>query len=639
MIETVRKPILTIPCETETFDAFRSRLSLLIRDDKTHIYIDTSFLMWMTKIGSQSRQELFAWLNTNCNGRVHVPIWTAHEYLKHHVARTLVTELGEKAEEVAALAGQTYSYFRPFFDEIPDSSSGGPSAVRASTRSALNTLGRLAIVTRQWQKSYQKHSSEVIAFINANTPEKTPVHDYFLDLPDLGAGRFVGSIPPGFQDRRKRGSGGSAKRENREAPADSNRFGDLVFWKELLDHAKDIGARAIIVLTNDRKNDWYLGGTEPAQLDPSLLALRKSWKPVPRPHPMLAMEARLVAKSEELELLDAPYLAALLREIAEEEVRSFVDVAIIPDGEEPENEGERRARLIKERRESETAKTNAVVSEKRYLFADAPEVVTKVVALQRALLESRKPVTERIELMLREWRATVEARIPIRESLTPAKMDGLDHKALVHLARELHDRVLREESGYLETLVDLVSLLDELPPNTATCLYLGFLSSMYLERDGNTSRLPPKSPVAPQLFERQSAAIAASAIDVVARRLNDNEFRPLYIPTVDIVPISIALETEANAPNIDELRSLLVGRVELLTAAQSDEKLRLSAIFGSRALVGGDAIVQKACELFAIPIGQVEHAEAFPLRYSLTDTIGFKRPVDVSIPKELDRGN
>jgi len=37
----------------------------------------------MTKIGSPSRRELVEWLTANCAGRIHVPIWAAHEYLKH----------------------------------------------------------------------------------------------------------------------------------------------------------------------------------------------------------------------------------------------------------------------------------------------------------------------------------------------------------------------------------------------------------------------------------------------------------------------------------------------------------------------------------------------------------------------------
>lgn len=638
MTKAVRKPILTIPFEAEDSAAFKSRLLSLIEDAKTHIYVDTSFLMWMTKIGSQSRRELLDWLATNCDGRVHVPIWAAHEYLKHHVAGTIVTELSEKTDEVAALVGRTYSYFRPFIDEAHGEGAEDPSTIRAATRSALNALDRLAAIGRQWHKSYQKHASEVIAFINAHTPETSSLYEYFQDLPGIGAGRFVGSIPPGFQDRRKKGSGTSAKGENDEAPADSNRFGDLVFWKELLDHAKAAEARSIIVLTNDRKNDWHFGRSDAVQIEPALLALKKSWKPVPRPHPMLVMEARLVAEVEEVELLDSPYLAALLRDVAKDDIRAFADVAIIPDGPGPENELDRRAKLIQERLAADSAKATADAADRGHIFADGPEVITSPAALRRALLESRQPIGERGAALLEEWRTTVEAHTSISESLTQDKLDGLDQKDLVRLARELHDRVLLDEAGYTEALADLVSLLNVLPPNTASCFYLGFLASMYLERETNASRVPPNSPVAQQLFECQSATYSVNAIGAVAKRINDNDFRPVYVPTSDAIPVAVTLDTEVNTPGLDELRSLRIGGVELLTAAQADDGLRLAALFNAAQPVDGNAIVRKACELFAVPSRQVERTEAFALSYALTENIGFKRPVDVSIPKEKALG-
>lgn len=639
MSEALRKPVLTIPCETEDSAAFKVRLSALIGSPGTHLYVDTSFLMWMTKIGSVSRRELLDWLETHCAGRVHVPIWAAHEYVKHHVAGTIITELSEKTDEVGAIVGKTYTYFRPFMDEAHGEGAEDPSTLRAATRSALNALHHLTTITRQWHKSYQKHASEVIAFINANTPEKTSLYDYFKDLPGLGAGRFVGSIPPGFQDRRKKGSANPSRADADEAPADSNRYGDLVFWKELLEHAKAAKAQAIIVLTNDRKNDWHFGRSETVQIEPALLTLKKSWKPVPRAHPMLVMEARLLAEIEQLELLDSPYLAALLRDIAEEGVRSFADVAIIPDGPEPEDEDERRAKLIEERRAADIAKAAADASANGHLFADAPEVVTSVTALRRALLESRQAVAERGSALLDEWRATAEAKQPIKESLTQNKLDGLDQKELVRIARELHDRVLREEAGYGEALADLISILPNLPPNTASCFYLGFLASMYLERDTNTSRVPPRSPSAQQLFACQSAGFAGNSITAVAKRLSDNDVAPLYVPNVDRAPIAVSLDTEVNTPGLDELRSLRVAGVELLTAAQADDELRLAALFDANKPVDGDAIVRKACELFSVPSDQVERTEAFTITYALTDTIGFKRPVDVSIPKEKTLGD
>ena len=59
--QIARTPILTIPDATEGSAAFKQRLAILINVPTTHIYIDTSFLMWMTKIGTSSRQELIGW--------------------------------------------------------------------------------------------------------------------------------------------------------------------------------------------------------------------------------------------------------------------------------------------------------------------------------------------------------------------------------------------------------------------------------------------------------------------------------------------------------------------------------------------------------------------------------------------------
>lgn len=632
-----RSPLLTIPSETEGSAEFKSRLSELIESPSSHIYIDTSFLMWMTKIGSPSRQELVKWLSDNCDGRVHVPIWAAHEYLKHHVSGTILAELKEKTDEIVSLVGRTYTYFRPFIDEAYGDGAEDPETIRAATRSALNGLDRLVATSRQWQKVYQKHASEVIAFINAHSLERTKLFDYFADLQSIGAGRFLGSVPPGFQDRRK---GGADKSEDGPslAPAGSNRYGDLVFWKELLEHAKEVNARALIIFTNDRKNDWHLGRTTDIRIEPDLLALKKAWKPIPRAHPMLATEAKLVAGVDQVELLDSQYLAALLREMVEEQVRAFADVGIIPDDATADNETDRRARLHREMLDAIQARKAADASEKGLLFIDAPEVVVTSATMRRALLESRQPVGERAEALLSGWRADVDDRRPLAETFTAEKIDGLDQKELVRLGRELHDRVLNQVPGYEEALVDLLSLLTKIPTNTAGSLYLGFLASMYLTRDRNSSRIPPRSPCAQQLFEAQHQEFAAAPIEALAKRLQDNDVGPLYVPRVDRAPVDVVMDTETDTSGLDELRSLRINDVELLIEAQPDESLRLSHLFEGSAQVDGDDIVKKACQLFAVPADQVKRGDSFLLKYSLSATIGFKRPMDVAIPKEKTLG-
>ena len=485
MTATERTPILTIPSVTEDSSAFKQRLAILISAQTTHIYIDTSFLMWMTKIGSSSRQELICWLQNNCKGRVHVPVWAAHEYLKHHVAGTIIAELNERTKEVADLVGRTYNYFRPFIDEPFGEGAKDPSTILSNTRAALNELEHMAATSKQWHKSYQKHAGEVIAFINEVTPEQTSVYEHLEDITQAASGRFVGSVPPGYRDRWKKGNASQSEGAKNEVPSDSNRYGDLVFWKELLVHAKQAEATAVVIITNDRKTDWHMGRSDVTNIDPTLLGLKKSWKPVPRPHPMLVMEAKLVAGVDQVEFLDSTYLGALLLEVAEDNTRSFVDVAIIPEYPEFKKESNRRARLVEERIATDTAKAHKEATEKGDMFSDSPQVQNTRGALARALFESREKVNEKSEALLEQWRASVEYRRPLSEAITSGMLDGFDHINLAKLARELHDRVLKKTPGYQEVVADLVSILDRLPPKTAASLYLGFLSSMYLVRESN----------------------------------------------------------------------------------------------------------------------------------------------------------
>ena len=130
----------------------------------------------------------------------------------------------------------------------------------------------------------------------------------------------------------------------------------------------------------------------------------------------------------------------------------------------------------------------------------------------RTLLETKSTIDVKGDELLEKWRASVEAKRPLSETITQETLDGFDHNKLARLARELHDRVLQETPGYLEAVADLVSILDRLPLNTAASLYLGLLSSMYLLRETNASRVPPSSPIAQLLFDRQSAEYAPNGI-------------------------------------------------------------------------------------------------------------------------------
>lgn len=180
-------------------------------------------------------------------------------------------------------------------------------------------------------------------------------------------------------------------------------------------------------------------------------------------------------------------------------------------------------------------------------------------------------------------------------------------------------------------MVDLVGLLDELPAATAGALYLGLLASMYLARGTGDSRIPPSSPAATQIQARLGHPSSDAAIRVIAHRLGGNERQPLFIPGMDAV--ECRFETEPETMEADELRSLKLSGVEILTAAQENPQLRLRDLVEGTSATGGE-ILQMAAALFVIPPDLLNANGDERTEYALTETIGFRPPAHVFHNKE-----
>src|SRR5207253_2527305 len=104
-----------------------------------------------------------------------------------------------------------------------------------------------------------------------------------------------------------------------------------------LAHASTPSVRSIIVLTNDRKNDWHMGGAAAFNVEQDLRAIRRGWAPIPLVHPMLAFEAASRANIDSVILLDCAYLAAIFRKTGVPSGR-FVDAALSIELPDPKRE-------------------------------------------------------------------------------------------------------------------------------------------------------------------------------------------------------------------------------------------------------------------------------------------------------------
>ena len=629
MPKPVSEVALSIPTGNETVDAFTKRVNAALKLPTTHLYIDTSFLMWMTRLGKASRTELRLWFDQDCMGRVHVPVWSAHEYLKHHIEETLIHDVEKQLCDIRKVIRNAYQYFRPLLDDPLNDRGEDNAKLRATTSGALEDLRRLVDAGEAWKKSVPSRSAEVIEFINATGARSTELYSQFPGLAQSGPARYAGRVPPGYQDRRKGKSGLDAEDANSVGPDGSNRFGDLLFWQEVLAHAKEKSAECVVIVSNDVKNDWRMGARHGAPDGHSVGVPELS--PIPYAHPMLSLEASLTAGVGTVLLLDSVYLALVLKSDPKSRFKSFVDVAFVSGSPSSQEAQENRRAKVKEALSERRSRAVDEAQAAGFAFPDPPLVKTDPSPLARALQQSKRKPSDDEETLLTSMRSDAGSEVSILEVLSAKKLAEKDHQFLVFIARELHERA-NTETGYSEALFGLVASLDRFPPRTAAALYFGLLASMYLTREDNAVRLPPRSIASELIFDKQASSYALAAHVALGRKLEAGEPRlALYIPSSEVKEVRLEFATEPGTGELDTLKSMSVNGVELLTLGQNDDKYNLRAIFGSNRAHSG-ALKKKACELLTLPFDLTFVSESFVRDYALEPTLGFKRPDRVFMP-------
>ncbi len=171
--------------------------------------------------------------------------------------------------------------------------------------------------------------------------------------------RYRISIPPGFKDSGKQKDGVSETFAHGGLVYE-NKHGDLIIWRQLIDHVISTGTKKIIFITDDRKEDWW-------------------WEVKGRklgPHPSLREEIRRVAEVDLFWMYSTAnflshagkYVRANVSETAITEVE---DVARLADAEQRQN---RISRILARRSEVNLAETSP-----DFLMREAESAVERAV--------------------------------------------------------------------------------------------------------------------------------------------------------------------------------------------------------------------------------------------------------------------
>lgn len=312
---------------TRDYRVFLDDFDGALSNENTRLYLDTSLLMWLIRLGREARSEFIAWCSTRPPNSVRVPVWTAHELHRHLVSGTVRTNL-------TATLGEAQSKYDEFIrlaaeraDDLTCRAKGyaGKSGYVAELERSSAVLGNLIRVAQPDESVLRQAVDEVVEFVNARLLA-TDINPLIRDLSVTGGTRFAHRMPPGFLDRK-----------------DENAFGDVIIWEEMLQDLMTAGAdptgqaRDAVFISRDKKTDWVSSApyVQDRSGDPKR-PNRDLGFDVTLPHPLLVHEFTTRAGANRLYVTHPAFLGLALERASRvagkpSNVRQWLAAAHRPD--------------------------------------------------------------------------------------------------------------------------------------------------------------------------------------------------------------------------------------------------------------------------------------------------------------------
>lgn len=209
------------------------------------IFLDTNLLAWSFQLNDAASHEFMWWLSHLAGRqRLVIPAWTVHEY-NYHLRednakfflphKTFNKRLKSDLEELdritsmmisdASAASLGYQHRENLFSAIAEASKILSTCADRLTEDAESRKNELV---------------ESLEHLIKKCGLKNNIHEFAKLAAQEAPARYSSRLSPGYQDKDKT----------------RNSNGDLIIWKEVLEHCHAKGIKEAIFLTNDSKSDW-----------------------------------------------------------------------------------------------------------------------------------------------------------------------------------------------------------------------------------------------------------------------------------------------------------------------------------------------------------------------------------------------
>lgn len=223
------------------------------------IVLDTNVLLNLYRLPTSAREEFFAVLDL-LKDRLWVPHQVALEFQRNRL--TVIAAERKSTEDALSSTQSIIGETRKRVDSLQIEKRG----LGIETQPILDDLQRaneklVAAIEAAHSAQLEIASSDPVrdrldCLLNGNVG-LGPKNQSELDvLIKDGEDRFRDRIPPGFADADK-GKNPNEATFIHDHLKYQRKFGDLLLWKQLLEHAKNKSLKCVLLVTADRKDDWW----------------------------------------------------------------------------------------------------------------------------------------------------------------------------------------------------------------------------------------------------------------------------------------------------------------------------------------------------------------------------------------------
>lgn len=207
---------------------------------------DTNTLLNLYRYRKETR-ELFFNILENIKERIWIPYQVAYEY--HKNLPELISDQSAEYNNMQIKIQQSIEKLKEEFYKLRHSNINFEKIVSSLEKA-------LEIATNELEKQKKEHPDleilkKKLSLLIGENVGSSYTQEKIDCIYKEGEKRYNSKIPPGFMDKRK-----ADKTSSHDNIIYTDKYGDLVYWFQLIEKAKDESVDSVILISDDAKEDW-----------------------------------------------------------------------------------------------------------------------------------------------------------------------------------------------------------------------------------------------------------------------------------------------------------------------------------------------------------------------------------------------